>query len=198
MFFRQKIFFIILFTPSLIYSQDSNINLEDSEYIDSLSRQAELIVTDTLVDRPNIAAIYSAVLPGLGQIYNNKPWKIPIIYGGFVLFGYIINYNNNAYVEARAALFAELDGDNRTEPLPPFDNASRDILERRTDVFRRNRDFTIIITIAWYLLNVVDAHVDGHLNEFTISEDLSFNLQPNLNSGNYMARNYGVSLIINF
>lgn len=196
MFFRLKIFFIILFTPSLIYSQDSNINLEDSETIDSLGRQAELIVTDTLVDRPHIATLYSAVLPGLGQIYNNSPWKIPIIYGGFVLWGYIINYNNNAYVEARAALFAELDGDSRTEPMPPLNAESRDALERRTDVFRRNRDLAIIATIGWYLLNVVEAHVDAHLSEFTISEDLSFNLQPNL--GNYMAGNYGVSLIINF
>ena len=166
--------------------------------VDSLNYSAQQIITDSISDKPNVAALYSAVLPGLGQVYNNKAWKIPIIYGGFVLWGYIINYNNNAYKESRAALFAVEDDDNRTDPIPPLDNASLDLLTRRTEVFKRNRDLTIIVTIAWYLLNIVDAHVDAHLNEFTINEDLSFNIRPQIEYYSYNSRNYGVTLAINF
>jgi len=195
---KINIFLISLIFPLLTYSQEDKINLGDQATLDSLGREAELIVTDTAVDRPNIAAIYSAVLPGLGQVYNNKAWKIPIIYGGFVLFGYIINYNNNAYVEYREALYAVQDGDIRTNPKPPYNAASLDLLKRGTEAFRRNRDLTIIATIAWYLLNVVDAHVDAHLNEFTINEDLSLNLRPQIETNNYLSKSYGVSLVLNF
>ncbi len=195
----KRILLLIFLIPYLSYSQDGQIITDDERILDSLSREAELIVTDTTGDKPNVAAIYSAVLPGLGQVYNNKAWKIPIIYGGFVLWGYIIKYNHDGYVESREALFAVQDGDDRTNVQPPFtESTSLDIIQRRTDFYRRNRDFVIILTIAWYLLNIVDAHVDGHLNEFTIEEDLSFNVRPMIEMSNYQTRNYGLTLTLNF
>ena len=199
-----KIFLFITFIiPTSLFAQKQPRVKEDLSNLDSLTQAAQLIFTDTLVDKPNTAALYSAMLPGLGQMYNNKPWKVPIIYGGFMLFGYIIKYNNDAFQESRAALFAERDGDPRTEPKPPLDLVSVDVLERRNDYFRRNRDFTIILTIAWYLLNIVDAHVDGHLNEFVITDDLSLNIgsptEPLIYSTfNSNVTNYGLSLTFTF
>lgn len=195
------ILFAILFFPCISQAQENNrkqvIIDDDVKNLDSLKKYSEFIKIDTVEDKPNMAALYSAVLPGLGQVYNNKPWKLPIIYGGFVFFGYILKYNHEAYVESKRALFAEEDGDPRTSPEPPLDNVSLDILERRNDFYRRNRDFVIILTAAWYLLNVVDAHVDAHLNEFTITDDLSLNITPSVQRF-YTYNNYGVSITLNF
>ncbi len=194
-----KIFLFLLFVvPAGLLAQQQPRVEEDFSNLDSLSQTAQLIFTDTLVDKPNKAALYSAMLPGLGQLYNNKPWKVPIIYGGFMLLGYVIKYNNDAFLESRAALFAEKDGDQRTEPKPPLNLVSVDVLERRNDYFRRNRDFTIILTIAWYLLNIVDAHVDGHLNEFVITDDLSLNFGTPSEPTSYSAASFGLSLTFTF
>ncbi len=194
----KNVFFLILLSPISLYAQETVVVTDDLEEFDSLKTSAQLIFTDTLVDKPNTAALYSALLPGLGQMYNNKPWKVPIVYGGFMLFGYIIKYNHDAFVESRAALFAIEDDDPRTKPKPPFNNVSLDVVNRRTEYFKRNRDFTIILTIAWYLLNIVDAHVDGHLNEFTISDDLSLNIGAPSEPTRYSVANYGLSLKLTF
>lgn len=198
----RKAFLLLVFIPFLSYAQDDPDTLliinEDSAAIETLDAGAEMIVIDTTVNKPNIAALYSAVLPGLGQIYNKKYWKLPLVYGGFVFFGYLLNYNHQVYEETRAALFAIDDGDSRTNPKPPYDQLNKDVLERGNDFYRRNRDFVIILTVAWYALNIVDAHVDGHLNEFTITDDLSLNIRPSSEQLAYSVRNYGVTLTLNF
>jgi hypothetical protein len=89
---------------------------------DSLSIDAgevEKVVIDTLENRPGIAALYSAALPGLGQAYNRKYWKIPLIYGGGLVVGYFINYNHQLFRQYRDGYFALIDGDERTQPFNP-------------------------------------------------------------------------------
>ena len=194
----KSIFFILILFSFCSLAQQPVVVTEDLQGLDSLSKTATLIFTDTLVDKPNIAALYSAILPGMGQVYNNKPWKIPVIYSGFIFLGYVIKYNNDAFKEARAALFAVTDDDPRTNPKPPLDVASIDAINLRNDAFRRNRDYAIILTIAWYLLNIVDAHVDGHLNEFTISDDLSLNIGSPSEPVGYSVANVGLAVKINF
>jgi hypothetical protein len=141
----------------------------------------DTIVIETLGDlhSPRKAALYSAVLPGLGQVYNGKYWKIPIIYGGFLTMGYLIILNNDRYNLFLTALNAERNGE--FNPLAGVANGRYEDtgqLQRAVDGSRRNRDFMIILTAGVYALNIVDAIVDAHLIEFDINPELSFDMKP--------------------
>ena len=122
---------------------------------------------------PHRAALYSAVLPGLGQIYNGRYWKVPLVWGGIGTLAYFIGVNNRLLLDARELLFMVIDGDPRT--MPPPGTPSQAALERAVDFNRRNRDLLSILTVAAYLLNVAEATVDAHLQGFDLSDDLSFN-----------------------
>lgn len=128
------------------------------------------------------AAIYSAVLPGLGQIYNKKYWKLPIIYGGFAVFSYIVRDAHYQFIEARNYLAYVKDADPSNDALIPdqFKGLSADSFQRRVTVFRRDRDFYTIMTVLWYGLACADAAVDAHMKGFDVSEDLSGVIRPKL------------------
>lgn len=126
---------------------------------------------------PKRAAVLSAVLPGAGQAYNKKYWKIPIIYGGFAGLAYAIRFNNQEYKIYKDAFKARLDGDEST--TDPFAGIySENDLTTLKDFYRRNRDLSIIGTGLLYLLNIVDASVDAHLFNFNVNENLSLNVMP--------------------
>jgi hypothetical protein len=152
------------------------------------------IVYDTLENRPNTASWYSAALPGLGQAYNNKFWKIPIIYGGGLVVGYYINYNNRLYKQYRDGLYALIDQDDRTQPFNP--NIGENDYRRATDYWRRNRDLLFIAALALYAVNIVDAHVDAHLALFNIDEDISMKLDPYIDQTAMQTNLYGISIKI--
>jgi hypothetical protein len=158
--------------------------------------EIEVIETDTLRDRPNTAALYSAVLPGLGQIYNKQYWKLPILYGGSVVLAYFLNYNHQNYIQYRDGLIAINDQDERTEPFDPSLDSSD--YERATDYWRRNRDLLIIGALLVYLVNIVDAHVDAHLDAFTISDDISMRVEPDIDQTAMNTGIYGLSLKLTF
>ncbi|HNS17457.1 MAG TPA: DUF5683 domain-containing protein [Bacteroidales bacterium] len=130
---------------------------------------------------PKKASIYSAVLPGLGQAYNHKYWKIPIIYAGFGAFAYFLHTNFNEYEKFHEAYLWKVKGDTI-----PIDNEyiykyeTADQLKNGTDYYRRNFELTCILTGVWYLLNILDATVDAHLMDYDINEDLSVHVQPGL------------------
>ena len=157
------------------------------------------------VHSPRKAALYSAVLPGLGQAYNRKYWKIPLVYGGFSAFGYYIGWNNGLYQTSRKAYVDLTDGDETTTSYmnlkqiiyynldnpSDVENLRRGLL-RSQDYYRRNRDLLVILTIAFYGLNIIDASVDAHFFNFDISDDLTFNWQPTLdqlNNKNFLSLN---------
>lgn len=128
------------------------------------------------VHSPHKATMYSAVVPGLGQIYNEKYWKLPIIYGLTGVFIYAFDFNNNQYNKYKNA-FAEFDTGKITE----FEGyTDKDIILRLKDNYRRNRDLNVIALAGIYMLNIIDATVDAHLFNYDISEDLSLNIQPSL------------------
>ncbi len=128
------------------------------------------------VHSPHKATMYSAVVPGLGQIYNEKYWKLPIIYGLTGVFIYAFDFNNNQYNKYKNA-FAEFDTGKITE----FEGyTDKDIILRLKDNYRRNRDLNVIALAGIYMLNIIDATVDAHLFDYDISEDLSLNIQPSL------------------
>ncbi len=131
------------------------------------------------VHSPSTATIMSALLPGLGQAYNKKYWKIPIIYGGFGGLALAINFNNVRYNRYRIALKDRIDGDPTT--IDPYVAIYTDEnLVTLKNFYRRNRDLTFIFTGALYALNILDAHIDAHLYYFDVSDDLSLRIGPAL------------------
>lgn len=126
---------------------------------------------------PKKASIYSAVLPGAGQFYNRKYWKIPIIYLGIGASFSIAEWNKKEYAHYLLAYEYRTDGDDST--IDPYvDRYTESNLNTIKNYHRKNRDLAYIIAAGIYLLNIVDASVDAHLFDFNINDDLSLNLQP--------------------
>jgi hypothetical protein len=124
------------------------------------------------------AAIYSAVLPGLGQAYNKKYWKIPIIYAGFGAFGYFIVTNNKEYVQFKEAYIYVANGDTTSINNPYVLKYNQTQLKEAMDYYHRNRDLSIILSALWYTLNILEAYVDAHFFDYDISDDLSLHFSP--------------------
>lgn len=129
------------------------------------------------IKNPNKAMLLSAILPGAGQVYNGKPWKVPIIYAGFAANIYFIEYNNRRYELFLDAL--AIYDQNPTSTDRPFPSLNREGLVRNIDYWRRNRDLNYFLFVGIYALNIVDAFVDAHLSAFDVTDDLSFKFEPN-------------------
>lgn len=148
---------------------------------------------------PRRASIMSAVLPGLGQAYNRKYWKIPVIYAGFGGLGYMFYANNINYNLFRKNLIALNDEDPETINEMYWLDGEQLRLEKVR--YRKYRDFAAIGMAILYILNIVDANVDAHLKTFDISDDLSIHLDPWQNmydNGPGYGIASGLSLKINF
>ena len=174
----MKAFFIIisfLFFFQFASGQDS-----------TSASKASVVQADTFYTKrkANRAALYSAILPGAGQVLNRKYWKPPIIYAGFIALGLSIDFNNRNYQTFKKAYLYRVDGDSTTvdayEKIYPDANA----LLVRKDYYRRTRDLMWIITSGVYLLNIIDAYVDAQLSDFDISDNLSLNAQPGIQFAN--------------
>ncbi|MGB1308751.1 MAG: DUF5683 domain-containing protein [Oceanihabitans sp.] len=122
---------------------------------------------------PARAAFYSAVLPGLGQAYNKKYWKIPIIYAALGAGTYFYLDNDKEYKRYRNAYKRRLAGFEDDEF---FGSVTDDGLREAQKTFRRNKELSLLITIGLYALNIVDANVDGHLLQYNVDDNLT--LQP--------------------
>lgn len=175
-------------STSVVLSTQDTLNLSGSGPVE--------IVTDTLENRPATATLYSAALPGLGQAYNKKYWKIPILYGGGLVMGYFINYNHQLYKQYFDGLFAIIDGDDRTEPFDP--RLGEDDYRRAVSYWERNRNLLMIGVVVLYLANIVDAHVDAHLDLFTVDDDISLKLEPSFNQTAMQTNLFGLSLKLRF
>lgn len=141
---------------------------------------------------PSKAAFYSAVVPGLGQIYNKKYWKAPIVWGGMAISIYSYAWNNTKYKEYRNAYKQLTSGHELTGELEDID---ADRLIRAQRFQRRNRDLSALVTVGIYILNIVDANVDAHLRQFNVNENLS--LSPNLER-NEVDYNYHLGLTMSY
>ncbi len=136
---------------------------------------------DTMVYKhsPQKATLYSMVLPGLGQAYNKKYWKIPIVYAGFGALGYFAITNGNEYRKYRQAYDYVTQGDQSIPINNDYVNKYEpEQLAQGRDYYLRNLEFTYILTGLWYILNVVDAAVDAHLYDYSIEDDLGVRLEP--------------------
>lgn len=157
---------------------------------------------------PSRAAFYSAILPGLGQAYNKSYWKIPLVWGAIGTGTYVYLYNDDLYDRFRTAFkrrragfiddeFYDLNKNDNVIPTSPdvSDEALQDAQER----YQRDRDLALLITIALYALNIIDANVDAHLKQYNVNEDLSLKIQPFLETNAISAEpNYGLAVAIRF
>lgn len=135
------------------------------------------------------ATTLSAICPGAGQIYNKSYWRVPIVLGGFATTIYCIDWNNRGFQRFKKAyrLRADYDKNPGNYPSGSTDEFggrySATFLKNLRDSYRRNRDLCIILTAGMYILQIIDAHVDAHLRDYDISDDLSMNLVPIIDYG---------------
>ena len=163
---------------------------------------------------PQRALWLALVLPGAGQIYNRKYWKLPIFYGGFMGCIYALSWNNMMYKDYSQAYLDIMDSDPTTDSYNKFlhlgvqinssnEDRFKQIFKNRKDKYRRWRDMSIFVMIGVYALSVIDAYVDAELSEFDISKDLSLEVRPtvipNRGGGNPLqAQSVGLSCCLNF
>lgn len=214
---KMKFIFLTLcfFAAAIAFSQDttvrSNTDTLPKIAVDSLVKIAPPVFNPDKVDSalrhhsPKTAAIRSAILPGFGQIYNKKYWKLPIVYGALGISGAVFIYNLRNYRDLRFAYRARV----KAMPPPQGQRDSSDLSKIRPDLqgfqpndlqtlrneFRRNIDYSALVFILLWGLNVVDATVDAHLKSFDVSPDLSFKIKI---GPSQMAGTNGVSLVLAF
>ena len=190
---RQQIYAGIAIASYLYFIGDAAINYTTNE-----------------VSRIKKATTLSTIFPGAGQIFNKSYWRVPIVWGGIASTIYTIDWNNRGYQRFKTAYslvidYEKLSPDERLEKYPngapdEFGGAySSTFLKNLKDSYRRNRDLCIILTAGVYLLNILDAHVDAHLQDYDISDDLSMNIEPYFD---YTTVNtqpvYGLSMSLKF
>lgn len=208
--------FAFLFSMHLIEAQETYEPA--TQEVDSLKLDLageNVVILDSLLMTkeainplaPSKAAFYSTVLPGLGQIYNKKYWKAPIVWAA--LGGSIYSYalNNDNYQRFRTAFkrrqagftddeFYDLAGDNTPGQAPDFDIGD---LENQQERFQEDRDLWLVACIAIYALNIIDANVTAHLKQFNIDDNLSLDFQPYLDVNPITNNpNYGMALTVKF
>ena len=168
---------------------------EDTVFIGSQVQGKGEMMTEKFVPDSKKATLYATFFPGLGQIYNRKYWKLPLVYGSFVGCMYAINWNGSQYNGYRKAYIDFVDDDPATNSWndyrfgaylrEDFGNWTTDMkqsfannLKMIRDYHRRNRDLSYIVTIGVYAIWIVDAYVDAQLFSFDISPDLSMRVEP--------------------
>jgi len=145
---------------------------------------------------PSTATIRSAIIPGWGQVYNKKYWKVPIVYGALAIPVYTFFYNKSWYEKSRYAYnvkYAE-DSLNYGNIDPRLQPLSLESLRFYRNDFRRNMDYSVLAFLLLWGLQVVDATVDAHLKGFNVSDDLSLNFKAGLSP---MANTNGISVVLN-
>jgi hypothetical protein len=168
----------LLFTLTLLSILVLNAWSQDSTK--TVTKDSTLVIRKHI---PSKATKRSALIPGWGQAYNKQYWKIPLVYGVIALPAATYIYNNDMYKKTKFAYeakFKEAAGDvsDVAKIDPVLKNLSTSSLQSYRNIFRKDRDYSIMWMIVTWGINVIDATVSGHLKEFDINNDLSFKIQP--------------------
>lgn len=188
------------------------LSRQDSVVVGKAAPEDLTIQKENWIPDPKKALWLAIAIPGGGQIYNRKYWKLPLIYGGFMGCFYAISWNNTMYHDYAQAYVDIMDDDPNTQSysnfLPPtYDvNANlerlQNLFRKKKDYYRRYRDLSIFCAIGVYVLSVIDAYVDAELSSFDISRDLSMKIKPSVINDRAMAvgnpNAYGIKCAIAF
>ena len=134
-----------------------------------------VLAQEEQIKSPKKAAIYSAIIPGSGQIYTKKYWKVPIIYAGLITSAYYINESNINFKIYKNSYLQRISGNSEDEFLGQYSDSD---LKTLTDHYKRNREISVLCFIGTYILNIIDASVNAHLFYYDISDDLSLKIEP--------------------
>jgi len=202
--------FVLIFSLQAFAQQDTTIIIRDT-----LEQKSDVQITgenipfntdsvlkqDTMMEVQKVhsvkrATLLSTYLPGAGQVYNHKTWKVPIIYAAFAGMAYFIKFNHDNFKKFEKALLIRFDTDPNT--VDNYVNVySEDNLKSLSDFYRSNRDLSVIGMTLIYVLNIVDAHVDAHLFNFNVDDNLSLQVNPTMNYSQGIS-SAGLSLSLHF
>ena len=229
----KKIHILITFCLLLLTAGSQQAKAQDRYDNDSLNAiktdSLSVVVVDTTFSKkrkteqdwstwrpdPKRALWLALVIPGGGQIYNRKYWKLPLVYGGFIGCMYAMSWNNTMYKDYSQAYIDLMDNDPSTQSYNQFLHLGmkitteadkkryQDIFRKRKDKYRRWRDLSFFVMLGVYALSVIDAYVDAELSVFDISDDLSLRVEPtiinNRSSSNPIdASSVGLQCSLNF
>jgi len=212
------VFLVFVLSVTISWGQEEKTDAPEVDSLKTNLKKEGMVIVDTMVVAkrkinplaPAKAGFYSAVLPGLGQIYNKRYWKVPIVWGAIGAGAYAYVNFDNRYNAFRTAFKRRQAGftDDEFYDLRPDDGITRTTpeiddqrLERLQNDRQNDRDLALLVTILMYALNVVDANVDAHLKQFNIDDKLSLDMefQPYLDL-NPITNDpqYGMALIVKF
>lgn len=207
----KHLFIFIFIIPTCLFSQEKD-SLQVS--IDSVAVQKNHKKEARIAKRearrlknlkpydalaPTRASFYSAILPGLGQAYTGKYWKIPIVYGALGTSIGIALWNQRQIDDFRGIYRNRLVGINNDRFIDPVTNEvnlDNETLVSVQEGHQKQKEISILVTVGIYVLNIIDANVTAHLQQFNLNKELS--LQPNVEFDNLNRPNYGLSLSYNF
>ncbi|MFD1095504.1 DUF5683 domain-containing protein [Salegentibacter chungangensis] len=182
---------LFLFISVACFGQEDSLTTATEVSRDSIAKERDYKPYNPLA--PAKAAFYSAILPGLGQAYNGRYWKIPIAYAGLGVGIYFYINNDKEYDRYRDAYKARLAG----KPDEFQGRITDDGLIRAQEFYQRNKEISLLVTAGIYILNIVDANVDAHLQQFNVNENLS--LKPRMDYDRLAGKTrYGLSLNYSF
>ncbi|OFX69194.1 MAG: hypothetical protein A2X12_11485 [Bacteroidetes bacterium GWE2_29_8] len=184
--------YILFFSLICFLSINNTIAQNVIDTTKALNDTKDSIIINT--HSPHKATIYSLIIPGGGQIYNKKYWKLPIIYAGFGALAYFISVNSKEYNNFKTAY------KNRTNNVnDKYENYSLENLRQFKNYYRGNIELSIMLSGVLYFLNVIDANVDAHFFYYDVSEDLTINIRPELrNFLDQNNKNYSLTLTFKF
>lgn len=196
---------IMINTDDMITSIDSTLASKETKKMLEKARRD----WSTWKPDPKRAMWLAIVIPGAGQIYNRKYWKLPIVYGGFVGCAYAMRWNNQMFSDYSQAYLDIMDDDETTKSYESFlhlgakitdSNKERyqQIFKSRKDRYRRWRDLSFFCMLGVYAISIIDAYVDASLSQFDITDDLSLHIEPGIvntsRSANPMKNNTGIGI----
>lgn len=201
---KYQIYFLTVFFLLAFFNASSSVNkkiifvcdINPKKNIQSSTLNKDSIKIDKKWTVAKKATIFSSLLPGLGQTYNKKYWKVPVIYAAIGGLGFSIIKNNQQYIIYHNALLQRANGIAINDPLPQYSNDNLVTLKR---YYRRYRDLSIMAVALVYVLQIVDANVDGHLANFDV-DNISLNISPYSSLSNEFSKKCynGISLKMTF
>jgi hypothetical protein len=195
----NKIFILFSVLNVLLFCNVTIAQVDTTNKITDSTSRKNILSLDTSAKKynPKIATFRSAVLPGWGQAYNKKYWKIPIIYGALGTTAGIFLYNLKTYKQLKTAIILRSDTDVGNDSLvdKKFRLLSTESIRTYRNSFRQNVDYSVLVFLVFWGLNVVDATVDAHLKSFDVSDKISLRIRPGYQP---LAKSGGISLLFSF